>query len=150
MFEITYEDILLVDSLCLFEGEPFGVVDKNKILSAISNQYQPYPTHELAFSSVYKSLVINHGFVNGNKRTAVIVLYLASKILGNPIILNDEELASLTYKIAGEGGSLIEVEDLRNQIFGGDNKKSSIEIDIEKEAISFINSHKWLMKELGK
>ena len=70
---ISVNDIKLINSICLFMDEPFQILDINRIESALSNQYQPYPNLELAFASTYKSLVINHGFMNGNKRTAVIV-----------------------------------------------------------------------------
>lgn len=148
--EITYNDVLLINSLCLFDNEPFRVVDKNKILSALGNQYQPYPNDESSFSSIYKSLVINHGFINGNKRTAVIVLYLSSLMIGNKLKLNDEQLVDLTYKIAGEVGSQIEAKDIAKEAFSKVKKHKYRKIDIAKETTSFIESHEWLMKELGK
>lgn len=108
--EITFNDVVLVNKLCLLDGEPHEILDRGRIESALGNQYQPYPSLELAFASVYKSLVINHGFANGNKRTGVLALYLASVMLKNPLIISDENFNDLTYRVAGEGGSQISVE----------------------------------------
>ena len=152
MKEITYQDTLLVNSLCLFDSEPFGVMDENRIRSALGNQFQPYDTPELAFASVYKSLIINHGFMNGNKRTAAIVLYLASKLIDNDLKINDQEFANLTYQIASEGGSQIAVEDIAKQIFTKRSPKSETtkEVDVKELTTQFIKEHLWLMQELGK
>ena len=72
--EIIFDDVSIINSLCLFKCEPHQIVSKAAIESALGNQYQPYSRRELAHSSVYKSLVLNYGFMNGNKRTAVITL----------------------------------------------------------------------------
>lgn len=150
--EIIYEDILIINSLCLFEGEPFQVVNKSMIESAIGNQYQPYSRRELAFASVYKSLILNHGFANGNKRTAVIILYIASMMMNNEFKINDRDLAKLTYKIAGENGGQVPVEEIAEQVFKcyatkGDFKEID---DITYYVKEFIKEHQWLMKELAK
>ena len=151
MNEITYNDVLLINQLCLFPGEPFGVHNEGIIKSAIGNQFQPYPTLELAFASVYRSLVINHGFRNGNKRTGVIVLYIASKMLNNELRLDDEGLNDLTYRIAGEGGSKITVQDIADQVFSNHHiDEEPIDVNIEETAKTFICEHEWLMEELGK
>ena len=146
---ISYETTLLINSLCLFENEPFGVLDQNRILSALSNQFQPYEHYEQAFASVYKSLIINHGFMNGNKRTAVIALYVFSLMIDNELKLNDEQLAALTYQIASEGGSHIDVNAIAEQVFTEQvsNNIPNIDFNIKKVVTAFINNHKWLMEE---
>ena len=115
-YELTLDNILLINELSLLEDEPFGVIDKERILSALSNQYQPYTSYEKAFASVYKSLILNHGFLNGNKRTAVIALYIGSKMIDNLISINDDDLVSLTYKIADVNGSLISIEEITKKL----------------------------------
>ena len=152
MNEITYNDVLLINQLCLFQGEPFGVLDEGRIQSALGNQYQSfYPTPELAFASVYRSLVINHGFRNGNKRTGVIVLYIASKMLNNELRLDDKGLNNLTYRIAGEGGSRITVQEIAEQAFSFPRvDEEPKDVNVEDTAKTFIHEHEWLMKELGK
>ena len=150
--QITYKDILRINKLCLLEGEPFGVVDENRIYSAHGNQFQPYPNNEQAFASMYKSLVINHGFLNGNKRTGVIALYIARKMIKNPLKISDEDLCELTYKIASEGGSQIPVEDIADKVFKKkpSNNELTKEFNIEELVSKYIKKHSWLMKELAK
>ena len=149
---ISISDILKINELCLLKGEPFGVVDKNRIYSALGNQIQPYPSKEQAFASMYKSLVINHGFLNGNKRTGVIALYISSKLIDNPIKINDKDLCELTYKIAGEGGSQILVEDIANMVFKYkvSNKELSNNFNLENLVREYIKTHEWLINELAK
>ncbi|MDY6431000.1 MAG: type II toxin-antitoxin system death-on-curing family toxin [Bacilli bacterium] len=150
--EITFDDVLLINSLCLFEGEPRQLVNKGAVESALGNQFQPYSRKEEAFASVYKSLVINHGFMNGNKRTGVISLYLASKMLGNELALSDEELFNLTMKLASEGGSKIKVEDIANKVFKNSSSKENVDTikDISSLVKQYIKEHERLMKELAK
>lgn len=150
--EIIFSDVSIINSLCLFEGEPHQIINKAAIESALGNQYQPYSRRELAYASVYKSLVLNHGFMNGNKRTAVITLYIASVMMGNEFKINDEDLAKLTYRIAGENGGQVSVEEIAEKVFEcfatcGDFNEID---DITYYARKFISEHGWLMKELGK
>lgn len=149
---ISISDILKVNELCLLKDEPFAVIDKNRICSALVNQIQPYPSKEQAFASMYKSLVINHGFLNGNKRTGVIALYISSKLIDNPLKINDKDLCDLTYKIAGEGGSQILVEDITNMVFKYkvSNKELSNNFDLENLVREYIKTHEWLINELAK
>lgn len=150
--ELTYEDILLINEHSLLKGEPFGVADKNKILSALGNQHQPYPSKEEAFASVFKSLVINHGFLNGNKRTGVVSLYIASIMLNNSLKINDEELCKLTHQIAGSGGSDISVKDIAKKVFGDTPTSDTLikTLGIEDIVVDFIKKHSWLINELAK
>lgn len=149
---ITFENLLKINELCLLKGEPFAVIDKNRIYSALGNQIQPYPNKEQAFASMYKSLVINHGFLNGNKRTGVIALYISSKLINNPLKINDKDLCGLTYKIASEGGSQILVEDIANMVFKYrvSNKELSNNFDLENLVREYIKTHEWLINELAK
>ena len=152
--EISFDDVTIINKTCLLDKEPYQILDQGRIESALGNQYQPYERRELAFASVYKSLVINHGFLNGNKRTAVIALYLASIMLNNPLNISDEDLAKLTYQIASENGSRISVEDIAKQVFSyyatvGEIKRIPHD-DVETLSKSFINNHKWLIEELAK
>lgn len=151
--QITFKVVKTINSLCLFDGEPFYVVDERKIYSALSDQYQPsYERKELAYASVFKSLILNHGFASGNKRTAVIVLYLFSKMIGNDIKLSDEELADLAYRIESGRDSGLSIEEIADRVFS--HHESSCEVaklsNIEELAKDLIRKHEWLMFELGK
>ena len=152
MNEITYKQVLTINTLCLLGEEPFVVLDENRIKSALGNQFAPYPNVEYAFASVYKSLVINHGFANGNKRTGVLVLYLASQMIDNPLTITDEEFAKLTYQIAGEGGSLIPVDEIATKVFKNPIKNATFKDinDYQQLIKQYVNDHQWLMEELAK
>ena len=101
---------------------------------------------------MYRSLVINHGFLNGNKRTGVIALYISSKLIDNPLKINDKDLCELTYKIAGEDGSQILIEDIANMVFKykSSDKQLSNNLDLETLVREYIEKHDWLIKELAK
>jgi death-on-curing family protein len=59
---------------------PAGVRDQNLLLSALSRPYtafgetMKYPTIEMAAAALLHSLVHNHPFYNGNKRTALVAM----------------------------------------------------------------------------
>lgn len=118
MLEITLDDVILINKECLRPGEPFKVLDTARIESALGNQYQPYELEEQAAASVYKSLVLNHGFANGNKRTAVLALLLLADSIGKELTCTNAELDELTYQIAKEGGGQISVNKIVNKLFG--------------------------------
>ncbi len=149
---LNFEGVSLINSLCLQNKEPFMVVNENRVKSALGNQYQPYERLELAFASMYKSLILNHGFANGNKRTAVIALYIGSLLLGNELKILDKDFATLIYKIASENGGLTEVEDIATQVFSKHEVKKEERLvnNLENVVKDYINKHKWLMDELAK
>ena len=148
---ITFNDVLVINPLCLFQGEMCYVLDQGRVESALGNQYQPYERHELAFASVYKSLVINHGFMNGNKRTAVIVLYLASIILNNELKISDYDLMVLTYQLASPNGSGVSVESIADKVFKHHSTSSYLNDSIDVNVVyKYIDNHRWLMRELGR
>ena len=72
-------------------------------------------------------------------------------MLGNSIKLNDQCLASLTYRIASENGGQIEVEDIAKEVFTDDSTHKEQPVkDLVGCTKKFIQEHQWLMKELGK
>ena len=129
MKELTPEIALQMNKGCLREGEPFGVLDEGRLESALGNQYYGhlYGDDLLAAVSVFRSLVLNHPFRNGNKRTALLALLFFAKDLGKTIKLSHKELTDLIYKIASEGGSNISVASLANQLFGTTFEESLVE-----------------------
>ena len=79
---------------------------------------------------------------------------MASIMLGNPLKITDQDFAKLTYKIASENGSHVPVEDIATEVFSyyatvGEMKRIAND-DVAKLSKTFVNEHKWLMKELGK
>ena len=78
---ITWPDVLEPHSKALVYGGADAILDKNAILSAITNPYIGYRESiwEQA-ASLLRSLVCNHGFVDRNKRTALI---LTERLIAN-------------------------------------------------------------------
>ena len=114
MFNLNYEQVVAINKEIVTKTrEPFSVLNENNIKSALGNQFQPYELEEQAIASTFKSLIINHGFANGNKRTAVICLRAFSVELK----CNDNSLYELTYSLANEGGSKISVNHIANILF---------------------------------
>ena len=73
MREISLEDLLeMNDYIC--NGNSV-VINKNNLLSALSVQ-QWYQEDYLLASALIRSLVIGHGFQDGNKRTAACGRYV--------------------------------------------------------------------------
>lgn len=118
MIEVTVDVACIINKRVLKSGECFNVLDAARLESALGNQFAPYPFDEQAIASVYRSLVQNHPFENGNKRTAVVVLFLMSESINTKIALSEEELCELTYSLAMEGGGKISTTSIANKLFG--------------------------------
>lgn len=70
---IEYEDLVIINQrVCIAFNEEPVVINRNNLLSALSVQ-QWYDDDRLLASALIRSLVIAHGFQDGNKRTAAIV-----------------------------------------------------------------------------
>lgn len=88
---------------------PPGIRDNNLLSSAImrsqtgfGNQ-QKYPTIEMAGAALLHSLVLNHAFYNGNKRTGIVcLLVFLDKNLFMPTC-SESELFKLTLNVAQHG-----------------------------------------------
>lgn len=114
MIELTYNQVIAINEQIVNRtGEPFSIINADVIKSSIGNQYQPYDSDEQAIASVFKSLILNHGFQNGNKRTAVACL----KVFNVDIKCDDKELVDLVYKIASENGGQVSVNHVANVLF---------------------------------
>ena len=67
---------------CEISDEPFGIRDKNLLHSLKDSPYQEfsgislYPEIQDKISLIVLSIIKNHVFVNGNKRTAVEVYFV--------------------------------------------------------------------------
>ena len=118
MMELNSELVTEVNKNSLYPGEPFGILDVNRLESAVGNQWAPYPSDEQVIASIFRSLIQNHPYKNGNKRTAVAVMYMLATDIGREVELSNTELNDLVYQLASEGGSLISVNAIANKLFG--------------------------------
>lgn len=131
MLEITVPIVCTLNKCCLKEGENFNILDINRLESALGNQWAPYPTDEQAIASVYRSLVQNHAFENGNKRTAVLVMLRMSESINRKISLTHQDLIDLTYQLAKEGGSEISTTYIANKLFGMSLEESKNDVKLK-------------------
>jgi len=92
-------------------GGSEGMRDKSLLLSALARPYAtfdqqdlyPSPTEKAA--AVFESIIINHPFIDGNKRTAYLLLRATLYIFGFDIISFEEEKYEMTIAASkGETG----------------------------------------------
>jgi prophage maintenance system killer protein len=94
-------------------GEPFGIYSQSGLESAVGQLLQGWYSDEEALASAFKSLILNHTFINGNKRTAVVLIQYFKDT-----VLTENQLYDLTMKIANPGGGQISKEEISNFLYG--------------------------------
>jgi len=120
---ITKEIILHLHELSIIEfGGSHGLRDEGLIESAVARPYQTFGGEDL-YQTVYEkaaalvqSIIINHPFVDGNKRTALAtcLVFLDENGIVKVEELNVERWEDLTLKVAdGQLGREEIVERLR-------------------------------------
>lgn len=75
-------------------------------------------------AAVFKGLILNHPFEDGNKRTAIAYVKKACA-LNNIESINYDRLKDLAIKIASENGSKLTKEEIAKEIFSKDDKNSN-------------------------
>ena len=76
MRTLTLDDLLGFNAAVSEEyGQQSVVINENNLQSALSNQSSYYETDEQAACAVFRSIIIGHGFQDGNKRTAVLAIH---------------------------------------------------------------------------
>ena len=76
-YRVTFEDALRAHDLALRSGGLPGVSRTNNVLAAIGRPYSGYyPTIDRKAAALLQSLATNHGFADGNKRTALLLTTL--------------------------------------------------------------------------
>lgn len=80
--------------LCESTNEPHAIINSNSLHSIINYDqfvfgHELYPTIEDKISFIVCSIIKNHCFANGNKRTAVIILSILLEANNFPLIAED-------------------------------------------------------------
>ena len=95
---ISEADILLLHEFSILDyGGAKEVRDRNMLLSAISRPFQTFDGKELypgpfeKAAALGESLIINHPFVDGNKRTAFLAMLALLKEYGKEISVEENE-----------------------------------------------------------
>lgn len=117
---ITIEEVLLIHKQVISKfGGSFGVRDYNLLEAAIQRPFatfdeiELYPNIEDKASAIIESIVKNHPFIDGNKRTGYVLMrYLLLKS-GKDIYASSDEKYNFVIEIA-KGNT--EIEDIQRWI----------------------------------
>lgn len=101
------EQVLFIHSrLIQSTGGAHGIRDLSMLLSALGRPQATFDGNDLyddLFSkaaSLLDSLIRNHPFVDGNKRTAITAAALFMKLNGFSLVVSNEEMARFTLECA--------------------------------------------------
>lgn len=97
--------------ICKNSEEPYQIINKNNILSALSVYDSYFNNKKEIMAALFRSLIINHGFLNGNKRTAAMCLYVSGIYLKR----SQKEFIDITYEIAK--GNLKDAKEIAKLLF---------------------------------
>lgn len=104
---ILIEDILLLHHLSIEEyGGSHGLRDEQLLLSAIARPYQTFDGRELYTTPIEKaaalceSLIVNHPFVDGNKRIWLLATLALLKNHGIETDVSGEDLYNFIISIS--------------------------------------------------
>ena len=104
---ILIEDVLTIHEFSIKDfGGSSGIRDIGLLESAIARPFQTFGGEELYPSpldeaaAVAESLIINHPFIDGNKRTGVVVIIALLKEYGIRMNANSDTLYQFTISIS--------------------------------------------------
>jgi len=104
---LEVSDVLIIHKRLIHEfGGTLGLRDREILESAISRPYQTfdskdlYPTVEEKASAIIESIVTNHPFIDGNKRTGYTLFRLLLLIEGKDIDSSQQEKYEFVISIA--------------------------------------------------
>ncbi|MEN4040935.1 MAG: type II toxin-antitoxin system death-on-curing family toxin [Anaerolineaceae bacterium] len=115
---LTPEQVLFLHSRLIAEtGGEHGIRDLGMLLSALGRPQATFDEKELypdLFSkaaALMDSLIRNHPFVDGNKRTAVTATALFLRANGYRLVVENDEMVRFTLACARSHVSLSEIAD---------------------------------------
>ena len=88
-----------------------GLILKPNELESVYSSIDYYEADSLKIASVVRSLIKNHPFKDGNKRTAVLFLFISSK-LHNLKLSDDQRLFEVIVEIASSHYSVEQIESM--------------------------------------
>ncbi len=118
----TTEEVVEINRVIMQEHKGvFGVRDRNLVESAIASviNKKEYEGENDLFSlgfNLFSKLIQNHPFVDGNKRTAVVVFEYFMEINGQELLLSNDQLYTLAVSVA-KGESLHPFRSFYSQQF---------------------------------
>lgn len=125
---IDVKDILNIHNILIDKfGGAKGIRDQGLLESAINRPYttfdnkELYPTPSEKAAAILESILINHPFVDGNKRTAYVIMRLI--LLENGLDIIAEENDKYDMIISASSGN-IRFNEIKNWIQGRLKKKN--------------------------
>lgn len=111
-YVITFADILEAHARALTFGGRSGIVSEASIRSAIGRPYSGYhETLAAKTAALLHAVVQNHGFVDGNKRTALLVTTLLVRRSGFRLVLeNGERIDDMVVAVASGEMGFVDLE----------------------------------------
>ena len=104
---ITKEEVFLIhDEVVKLHGGANGIRDIGGLESAIARPYQTfaeedlYPTCFEKAAAIAESIIMNHPFIDGNKRTGYVLMELLLRIEGTRISATDDSLYAFVINIS--------------------------------------------------
>lgn len=114
--KLDFEFICAINNnICQLCDEEFRIINENNIRSALSVLDNDYDDFNHNCARLFRSIIIAHGFQDGNKRTAVIVLKAI-----NPPSCNDKVLEDLAVDIAS--GKEKDIKNIYNKLYTNINE----------------------------
>jgi death-on-curing protein len=108
---ITVRNVLRAHEISLIKyGGGEGIRDEGGLLAAIARPYATFDQQELYPSTIekataiFENLIINHPFIDGNKRTAYILMKAILNEDGLDVMASDDEKYKMT--IAASSGKI--------------------------------------------
>lgn len=103
---LTLEQVLIIhhDQIDRYGGSP-GIRDLSQLESAIFrpqtslSDTDPYPLIVDKAAALFHSLIRNHPFIDGNKRTAVASVMIFFKLNGHNLVVEPNQLVEAVIKI---------------------------------------------------
>jgi death on curing protein len=104
---ITKEEVFLIhDEVVKLHGGANGIRDIGGLESAIARPFQSfaetdlYPTYFEKAAAIGESIIMNHPFIDGNKRTGYVLMELLLRIEGIKITASDDSLYAFVISIS--------------------------------------------------
>jgi death-on-curing protein len=109
---VSLRDVLDAHERALETGGAQGIINGDAIQSAIGRPYSGYHRHIWSKAAVLThSLVMNHGFTDGNKRTALLVVHLLIERSGWTFLAAAErEIDELLVTVARGDRNIAKIE----------------------------------------
>ena len=113
---LTPQQVLFIHArLISTTGGSYGIRDIGLLASAVARPtatfdgQELYPTLFDKAAALMQSLVLNHPFVDGNKRTGITAAGLFLRQNGKQLQTSNEEMAAFTLRVAEGGLALNEI-----------------------------------------